>query len=358
MLVDNKLLINESLCFIVDELDLPESKYELAIERYKSIGLYLGEDKTTLAIYSPEIFSQGSFRLGTIIKPHKFEEYDIDLVCKLNIKKELGQNYLYDLLGRRLKENETYRKMLKPKRRCWRLEYANEFHMDILPAIPDSTSINNSLLIPDKELKTWHNSNPKDYAKWFEQQMSKIRGKLIYEAKADIAKVPFYKYKTPLQRAVQILKRQRDIFFDNDTDNRPGSIIITTLAAKAYQNESDLFDALINIINGMPNQVDHIDGRYEVLNPVNNKENFADKWKEHPEMERKFFTWLTGLSQSITNLLKINTKGQYIQRMGELFGKDIFSKIVSKQEKKINECFGVVNASPIIISNPPKPWKI
>lgn len=49
--------------------------------------------------------------------------------------------------------------------------------------------------------------------------------------------VPKYQSnKTPLQRAVQILKRHRDIMFAGDED-KPVSIIITTLAAKAYQEK-------------------------------------------------------------------------------------------------------------------------
>lgn len=357
MLNNKELLLNENLNDLVDDLDLPESKYELAVKRYETIGEYLGNDESSLSTYNPKIYSQGSFRLGTVIKPLKFYEYDIDLVCELELEKNIGQKNLYELLGSRLQENGQYKKILKSKRRCWRLEYANEFHMDILPAIPDVSEENNSILIPDKELKTWHHSNPKDYVDWFYQQMLHIREALIKEARADVEKVPFYKYKTPLQTAIQILKRHRDIIFEKDSDDKPVSIIITTLAAKAYQNESNLYEALMNIIDRIPKQFDSLNGQVAVFNPVNSKENFADKWNKFPERKTKFFNWIHGLSSSLSEVLNLDKKELYIEKMGTLFGTDTFSKIACKQDKLLQEHFGLEKKAPIIITEPSKPWK-
>ena len=57
---------------------------------------------------------------------------------------------------------------------------------------------------------------------------------------ARVEDVPEYQVKTPLQQGIQILKRHRDIMFVEDPDDKPISIIITTLAAHAYNNESYL----------------------------------------------------------------------------------------------------------------------
>jgi len=94
-----------------------------------------------------------------------------------------------------------------------------------------------------------------------------------------------------LQRAVQILKRHKDIEFDKDLDSKPASIIITTLAARAYENESDPYNALSNIVEKMPLLVETRTDGYWVENPVDKKENFADRWKGHPEKSDAFFEW-------------------------------------------------------------------
>src|SRR4030042_2035414 len=116
---------------------------------------------------------------------------------------------------------------------------------------------------------------------------------LLAEAlKADIEDVPEYKVKTPLQRVVQILKRHLDIMFADDQAHKPISIIITTLAAHAYNNEANLLDALINVVTGMPQYILKRGGYSWVANPVNPLENFADKWQEHPQREQNFRRWL------------------------------------------------------------------
>jgi len=40
--------------------------------------------------------------------------------------------------------------------------------------------------------------------------------------------------KTPLQRIVQMLKRNRDEHFVNDPDHRPSSILLTTITTLSY----------------------------------------------------------------------------------------------------------------------------
>ncbi len=58
---------------------------------------------------------------------------------------------------------------------------------------------------------------------------------------------------------------------------------ITTLAAKAYENESTLIDALFNLVHRMP---EHIEDRKDCgqtcglgRESVNREEEFADRWE-------------------------------------------------------------------------------
>jgi hypothetical protein len=143
------------------------------------------------------------------------------------------------------------------------------------------------------------------------------------------------KVKTPLQRAVQILKRHRDVHFKDDCDNRPASIILTTLAAKSYQNEGNLVDALINLVRGMP---EHIEYRMEngkrvawVPNPVNSEENFADRWKDkdHPDREKNFRAWLQKFEQDMTTALKGGGIHKVVDLLGNTLGRSVVTKAAS-----------------------------
>ena len=94
---------------------------------------------------------------------------------------------------------------------------------------------------------------------------------------ASVDEVPDYKVKTPLQRATQLLKRHRDTMFNGDED-KPISIIITTISAHAYNGEQTICETLRTILKNMHLFVENRHGVNWVMNPVNPMENFADKW--------------------------------------------------------------------------------
>jgi hypothetical protein len=317
---------------ISEELDIPESKYEDAKQKYEAVGNWLGNSSSELSEYNPKIFPQGSFRLGTCVKPIGQDEYDIDLVCKLHIPSNSNQSFVYNLVGERLKENGIYLQKLEPQNRCWRLNYAGDFHLDILPAIPDNSSNNSSIFVPDKELEYWQPSNPEGYAEWFYSCMA-IRVKELKEA--EIEDIPEFKIKTPLQKSIQLLKRHRDIVFKNDLKDKPISIILTTLAAKAYQNEANLFDALINIIRFMPYKFDEIDGEIAVLNPTNEEENFADKWKKHPQRKVKFLQWLSTLKTSLDKMFNLKESSHVYESLMPMFGNNIIESALMRSASKM-----------------------
>ncbi len=326
------VILNE----IIKDIEIPSSSYQLAQDRYDDLDKWLKDPaKATSAKYNPNVLPQGSFRLGTAIKPWKRDDYDLDLTCKMQqgITKEThSQKELKDLLGndlenyrieRRIKEN------LDNKHRCWRLIYRDnlKFHIDVVPCIPEyeetislmesrmleagaSEAIakllaRHTVSITDDTKSSypiissdWEISNPEGYAQWFESRMKQagtLLESIALEEKASrIEDLPTYRWKTPLQKSIQILKRHRDIRFENNKKGKPISIIITTLAAKAYQGEDSFESALRNILSRMGSLVNTQSPR--VPNPVNPKEDFADKWPTSEglqlQLEGNFWQWL------------------------------------------------------------------
>ena len=355
------------LGYIADSLDISEACFKEAEERYQAVGKWLERDGSIVEKYSPAIYTQGSFRLGTVIKPITDEEkYDIDLVCELNLsKKQVSQKLLKDMVGIEIKSYARANNMKNPveeSRRCWTLEYADEtqFQMDILPCIPDSTAFklilesrgvprsisDHAIAITDNTLpnydyldEDWLRSNPKGYAEWFKERMKiQFEVRRMVVAKSISAKaedVPDYKVKTTLQRAVQILKRHRDIMFEKTPDDKPISMIITTLAAHAYNNEADLFDALSSIIDGMPNYILEKGGNAWIPNPVNPDENFADKWKEDPKKELNFRKWLFQVEEDLVSALNKIGIHRVADRLKPVFG----DRAVNEAMKRMGDDF-------------------
>ena len=325
--------VSQLLESIAKALDISDSHYQQAKQRYEAIGKWLERDESKIARYNPETSPQGSFALGTVTRPIlNIEQYDLDLVSELNLKKdEITPEELKNLVGYEIRSYACANNMKSPVkegRRCWTLNYAAgaQFHMDILPAIPDiesfkqllesqgyplSTWVDFAIAITDNTLPNygyinadWPRSNPKGYAAWFRSRMEiefNARREFLAESmqEARVEDVPEYRVKTPLQQGIQILKRHRDIMFVEDSDDKPISIIITTLAAHAYNNESDLLDALQNLVKGMPRYIRSVNGVPWIPNPVNPLENFADKWQEHPQREQNFYRWLRQVQQDL-----------------------------------------------------------
>lgn len=339
---------------LVEEIDVPPSKYEDAKNRYDAVGQWLNADGSDLARYAPAIYAQGSFALGTAVKPLGDEDYDVDAVCRLEASSStVTQERLKEIVGRRLKAHKTYEKMLDPKeggRRCWTLKYSDEsrFHLDILPAIPDDPTwltaqgvpaaiAKHAICITDRETwdisKEWPKSNPQGYVAWFKDRMRVIleerRRVLAKAARAEVQDIPDYKVQTPLQQVIKLLKRHRDKRYNGD-DDKPISIIITTLAARAYNNQGDLLDALLAIVPGMRNSIENRNGVWWVENPVNPKENFADKWSETSRKRELFFEWLDVLEREHQDLLADTGFQSVGYRLAESYGQREAESVVKK----------------------------
>jgi len=388
-----KSLINS----LIEKIELPEYAYERAKDRYDNIGQWFDRDDSILKDNDPHIFPQGSFCLGTATRPvDERDGYDLDLACKLRAGITKGshtQKQLKELVGEELgyyRQAQCIKEQLEPKHRCWRLEYHDKlnFHMDIVPCIPADEDKRQAILesmidfgieesiagsasqltvsITDDRHKyydilcdNWEISNPEGYAQWFKHRMLQERRKMIIEARVD--PVPLYMRKSPLQQTIQILKRHRDqMFKDKDKkDLKPISIIISTLAARAYNGESDPLSSLENILSDMENFIKPTWPR--VPNPVDPSEDFADRWHredfKHLELEKHFKDWLFQAKIDFRNLYS-ETDPEFISE----FTEHKFS--VKLSSDTIMEQLGLTAATTISfspkshsITSAPKPWQ-
>jgi hypothetical protein len=329
--LSRKEQLDEILEHIGDALDLSEQLREEATRFYEAVGRHLARPDSQLFSYSPAIYPQGSFRLGTMVRPvTKGCDYDVDLVCVLLLtKSQTTQANLKELVGAELET--AYQAIMKEGRRCWTLRFNVRFHMDVLPSIPDVELGGTSILLTDTDLTRWQCSDPKAYALWFEAQMATVvtamKEAAAFHLRASVDQIPDWKIRTPLQRAVQILKRHRDLYFRDRIECRPASIIITTLAAQAYAGERSVVDALKGISEELSLKAQPIDGHFYIPNPVNPKENFADRWNEDPERAKHFLTWVQRLDRDLETW--IGTEGglyRLSESMGPAFGSDVVAK--------------------------------
>ena len=346
--------IEELLEDLAESLQIPPSRYEAAERSYKSVGEWLQREDSTLHNVNPQVYIQGSFRLGTAIRPiSDAEDYDVDLVCEVSASKaQLTQARLKAALGYELAAYAKAHKLDEPieGRRCWTLNYADsaQFHLDTLVAIPDAAR--KRLLLEQSRLSTqwsetaiaitdrdhpmyrqisedWPHSNPKGYSNWFRSRMATVfearRKMLAMEARASVEDIPEYEVRTPLQYAIQILKRHRDMMFMDHPDDKPISIILTTLAANAYQQETVLVDTLYNILQHMDSFIEDRHGVVWIVNPTDPAENFADRWQEYPERKRAFYSWLEQVRTDFANAAEAVNRDSALASLQPRFGRQL-----------------------------------
>lgn len=340
----SKESLNDLYREIVHNIDISDEMFEAAETTYKDMGKWI--DKQT-PDYEISIYPQGSFALGTVVRPiSNADDYDLDIVCQFKKKYGLTARALkVDVVKPLLVNYKKSSQDIEEKRRCWHVEYEDvpNFHMDVIPAYSYLQRIEITDHDEEQDSYEYIGSNPAGYAEWFFESCAKQRTRLYEQykkehrtvvAQADIEDVKRRKVKTPLQRVIQLLKRHRDIMFADDTSgNKPISIIITTIAATLYEEEDNVYDALKNILSKAPQWISENkkNGQFFIENPSYAGENFADKWNTHPERAKAFFEWLSSAQVDLTGdaLMKFNRveMGKHINAcFGETTGRTVFAK--------------------------------
>lgn len=339
---------------LLEAIQVPESRYEAANRAYKSLCEWLARPDSTLQSARPDTYLQGSFRLGTAIRPLTGDDdYDVDVVCSLALtKKQLAPVELKRKVGAEIKAYSKRFGMKAPSdgRRCWTQDYADEaqFHIDTLPALPDparqrsllearglsSEWVDLAIAITDKTDSNYHVvndrwplSNPRGYASWFERRMETVllsrRSAIALRESKRVEDIPTYRARVPLQSAIQLLKFHRNVSFIDDNDNKPISVIITTLAGLSYNNEGTVADALAVILRDMDKFIQQRQGVDWVANPTNPLENFADKWLEYPHRRTNFYEWLNKARSDFSQIGAAVSQPERLRILAEVFGDDV-----------------------------------
>lgn len=359
---------HSSLEALLASIQIPDSAREKAEKRYDDLGKWFKRDASSCKPYSPHVYGQGSFRLGTVIRPlNEKEEFDLDVGCRFTAGIDQFSHTQEQLKEIARTELESYRvannikDALEEKHRCWRLQYQDElrFHMDVVPSIPQSVEKRASLaesmsrrnfntalvqsvaalagaITDDRNpdyrriSSDWRVSNSEGYALWFESRVPTLLMEKVATARVD--KLPERQRGSPLHFCVQILKRHRDVMFEENPDPKPISIIITTLAARAYNGEDDLHAAMRTIVSGMRKHINAREPR--VPNPVNpDEEDFADRWSM-PEglrldLEGHFKKWLQAVERDF-GVLESSSDALALQKVASTSFRVLLNEDASK----------------------------
>lgn len=336
--MESKQNIDRMYRKIAAEIEISPTEADKAKESYEAVGKFLNNN---IKQYDIRVFPQGSFKLGTVIKPiSDKDEYDIDLVATID-NKFTSAKELKNIVGDVLKASDRYSKKIEEGKRCWTIEYAESanYHMDILPTMRSNTySDTKELIMTHKEDENseyeFKQTNPEAYYDWFLKRMEEEKKKLTEDYairnKLEIVDVPEYKIKTTLQIAIEILKRYRDIKFQEMPDIKPISIILTTLMAKIYTGKENVYELIEKFSKEYPMYLEKdANGDILIKNPVNESENFADKWPKYPERKVAFFQFMNELKEDlvVNSILLEGNMREQADTYKKLFGENMVNRV-------------------------------
>lgn len=158
----------------------------------------------------PRIVPQGSYAAGLAIRPLRAtDEYDVDVVVEMSIGATVPSWRVLDALADRLALDAIFRPRLRTHPRCVRIQYAGDFHLDVVPGrriVTPGGAFRGVIKAPDRE-RGWRTSNPRGFLRWCVQRNNLTGG--------------------DFERVVVMLKRWRDLQVAER--RRVRSIVFTTL---------------------------------------------------------------------------------------------------------------------------------
>ena len=358
---------------MIEQLDISPTQFKNAQDKYEALATFLNEHDIEASIYP-----QGSFALGTVIRPIKKADsrsYDVDCICQVvGTKSDYTPSGLRSLIEQALKSSDIYGGKLAKWEECFTIEYADingvSFSIDLVPAVDDSNdnknrlvakglnphTVDTSIVIPRQNTEKsycWISNNPKGFKEWFDKinlpflDYAKAQRAGRFYDQASVEALPNETARSSLQRVIQIMKYHRDTYYSNLTDGdglKPISALITTIAAQIAANYSNkdcsVFELLADVLNNLELCIhqkalplQEFTSRYNTIpaivyqnrkwcvpNPADPDDNLADKWNTDDRIPTSFFKWISTAKKDLIELISQNDDVQFGVFLKNSFG--------------------------------------
>lgn len=395
---------HQDILKIIQNLDISPTMYKNAHDKYISLTRYLESHGI-----EADMYPQGSFALGTVVRPvtkNPDASYDLDFICQVRQNRDqLAPSDLRDKVEQILRSSDLYGGKLEVYDKCFTIRYSDiggiGFSIDIVPAADENPSnkhrliqkspapslIDTAIAIPRQCNNTyrWITNNPKGYRTWFEEinkpfmlaVRQEQRNKILQENRtlfASVEEIPDAIVRSAIQRAIQILKYHRDVYYgqyrDGD-DTKPISAIISTIVAQVAASlpaTISVFDLLRSVLDEFntygnyrlltekrfsechpgKNLIRKENGRWFLENPANPEDNLADQWNADDKISQRFYRWIRTAYDDLINSSSLEDS-EFRSKMETAFRPDIVASLWSDKYQK---------APPIPVpATAAKPWK-
>ena len=282
--------------FLSDHVNVNESRMKRLRKSVRAVDKYLRANLTGYQKMEP----QGSFALGTIIKPvRENDEFDADIQIIMNPNSAWEPKDYISAIYNTLKQNGNYKDKIRRKTRCVTIEYAEKFHIDVVPRI----TIRGQHYVCNRLENKFEPTDGNGYRDWFSARNRLTDGNL--------------------KRSVRLLKYLRD----HKGNFTAKSILLTTLAGNAIESWDEgteavrtVADTFVTILIRMDDYLQQNPIMPEIRNPVLPSETFNRHWDQNKY--ENFRDRIHAHTQTAHDALNAESNEEAIKNWQKLFGND------------------------------------
>lgn len=250
--------------FLRNEVNLNQTRIDRLQSSVNSIEEFIAEDETFADIFLG-VIPAGSWAHRTIIKPvAETDEFDADVLLHVQEQMAWKPKEYIDNLYSAFHENATYKSKVQRKTRCVRINYKDDFHVDVVPYLERGGGHFITNRLEPEDNGRFESSNPEAFNVWIDERQRFASGTFI--------------------KVVRLLKYLRD--YKNTFSCK--SIILTTLLG----NEINAIEASLNheLYSDTPSALNTLLSKLAtslplnmptIMDPAGTGENFTDRYRQN-----------------------------------------------------------------------------
>lgn len=162
--------------FLKNKVNLGDSRIETLDSRVTAVGNFLLSGTDPIAENFIELIPQGSYAQGTIINPvDTNDEFDADVLLDMNeVDGWEAEDYVEELY-KAFRASGTYRDIVRRRTRCVVVDYAGDFHIDVVPYL----TRHDERFITNRSENSYELTNPEGFNEWLDEQNRLTSGRLV-----------------------------------------------------------------------------------------------------------------------------------------------------------------------------------
>jgi hypothetical protein len=220
--------IREFNAFLRDYVNLNQTRIDSLQSRVSSLEDYLFDESSIADSVVDELIPQGSFAHRTIIRPFAGNDFDADVLLPMEEQDGWAAEKYTIELKKALDASNRYVDKIRLGKRCVTIEYANDFHIDVVPFVARADGLT---YITHRTKNEFHRCDPVAFTSWIEDLTRTTNGHLVRV----IRLVKYLRDRSsidiPSVVLTALLAERVNIFSGNDDYNNVATTLVTLVEA-------------------------------------------------------------------------------------------------------------------------------